>query len=334
MKTIAACVTLLLLISLAGCGPVTFVVGVTPGDQQVTSTLVRREAGAKGHRIAIVDVTGLIVNGRRQGLLREGENPVDLFVEELNAAAVDARVKAVVLRLNTPGGTVTASDVMCRELQRFRERTGKPVVALMMDVAASGGYYVATAADEIVAYPTTVTGSIGVIVQTISVKQGLSRIGIHAEAITSGDNKDAGSPLSQMTPEHRAVLQNLVDDFYAQFIERVRTNRPGIAEARFAEVTDGRVLSGVDAAEAGLVDQVGDLDTALSRAKARAGIAAADVILYHRPLNHVASPYASVAAPSVGTQVNLAQINLGREPTSFGGLGSVAFLYLWQPILP
>ncbi len=322
---------LLLVLAVAGCGPITFVVGVSPGDQRLASTVVRREASAGGHKVAIVDVSGMLMNVNKPGLLQQGENPVSLLQEKLDAAAQDRSVKAVVLRLNTPGGTVTASDVMYRELRRFKERTDKPVVALMMDVAASGGYYIACAADTIVAYPSTITGSVGVIVQTISVKQGLSWIGVHAEAITSGPNKDAGSPLSELKDEHRAMLRKLVDDFYGQFVAVVQENRPNIAADRFTELTDGRVLSGLEAAEVGMVDEVGDLDAAFAKAKELAGVKSADLILYHRPLSYVGSPYA--ATPVAGTQVNLAQFNLGAEAMGLGDAG-VGFYYLWRPVLP
>src|SRR5262245_21916558 len=114
-------------------------------------------------KIAIIEVSGLIMNARSSGLLGGGDNPVSLFRERLNAAAEDKRVKAVVLRINSPGGAVTASDIMYRDLLKFREKTGKPVIACLMDVAASGGFYVAMGCDWVIAHPTTVTGSIGVI---------------------------------------------------------------------------------------------------------------------------------------------------------------------------
>jgi protease-4 len=330
------CRALLLLVSVlalapGGCGPVTFVVGVSPGDQKLTSTVVRSEPRASGQRVAIIDISGMIMNANRPGLLQQGENPVSLLQEKLDAAATDRSVRAVVLRLNTPGGTVNASDVMYREMRRFKERSGKPVVALMMDVAASGGYYVACAADTIVAYPSTVTGSVGVIVQTLSVKQGLSWIGVHTEAITSGPNKDAGSPLSELTDDHRAVLRKLVEDFYEQFVAVVRSNRPNIPAEQFQMLTDGRVFSGHEAAKYGVVDELGDLDVAFARAKELAGISAADLILYHRPLRYVGSPYA--AASAAPTQVNMAQINLGGDTLGLGDAG-VGFYYLWQPTWP
>ncbi len=291
---------------------------------------MHEEAGAHGARVAVIDVSGVIYNASRPSVLGVGENPVALLQEKLDQAANDARTRAVILRLNTPGGTVTASDAMYREVQRFRRKTGKPVIALMMDVAASGGYYLACAADDIVAYPTAVTGSIGVIVQTVSFKPALDRWGIRAEAITTGPNKDAGSPLSNLTPEQRAVLQALVDDFYARFLDVVRQARPGIEPETFPRVTDGRILSGEQALKHGLVDQLGDVHDALALAKQRAGIARADLVMYRRPGRYVGSPYAAAPATPT-TQLNLAQINLD---TPLLGEPASGFYYLWMGPTP
>ncbi|HEX7008408.1 MAG TPA: signal peptide peptidase SppA [Phycisphaeraceae bacterium] len=320
-----------MILAASGCGPLSFSVGPAPIDQRLTRTKVLSDGRWFSDRVAVIDVSGLLLSVEKPELLQPGENPLGSLHEKLAEAADDPRVKAVILRLNTPGGTVTASDAMHREVQRFRQTTGKPVVALMMDVAASGGYYLACAADRIVAYPTTVTGSIGVIVQTLSLQPALARIGVQAQAITSGPNKEAGSPLSTLTPEHRQVLQNLVDDFYARFVEVVRHARPQIPQEEFARVTDGRVMSGEAAAALGLVDRTGDIYDAFALAKQLAGIESADLVLYHRPLQYVASPYAVAPVPAAGTQVNLVQLNVGRL---LGFDTPVGVYYLWQPNLP
>ena len=145
---------------------------------------------------------------------------MSLFVEKLDKATEDPSVKAIVLRINSPGGGVTASDLMYNEVMAYKKRTGKPVVAVLMDVAASGGYYLACSADEIIAQPTTVTGSIGVIMQTVSFAGTMSKLGITADAITSGKMKDAGSPLKAMKPEEREIFQKLVNQFYDRFVCR------------------------------------------------------------------------------------------------------------------
>ncbi len=325
-------------IGVSGCGPVHFAVGVSPGDQELKSTTVSRDGHWFSDQVAVIDVSGLIMNAPKPGLIQPGENPVSALHEKLQEAADDRRVKAVVLRLNTPGGGVTASDAMYRDVLRFKRESGKPVVALMMDVTASGGYYVACAADQIVTYPTSVVGSIGVIVQTISVKPALAKIGIHAEALTSGKNKDAGSPLSTLTDDHRQVLQGLVDDYYARFVSLVREARPGIPTDRFADLTDGRVVSGEHAAALGLADRVGDIYTAGELAAQLAGIKHADLIVYHRRLEYVGSPYAlgpgapATGGSSPGTQINLMQLNMTGSLPGFDA--PVGVYYLWRPDLP
>src|SRR6516165_3445208 len=153
------------------------------------------------NKIAVIDVEGVIMNARTSGLWGGGENPVSEFREKLDAAAEDPHVKAVVLRINSPGGAVTASDIMYQDLVNFRHDTHKPVVACMMDVAASGGYYVAMGADKIYAHPTTVTGSIGVIMRLYNAAGLFQLLGVKSDPIKSGPNKDIGNPGRPMT-EH------------------------------------------------------------------------------------------------------------------------------------
>ncbi len=323
------------ILSAGGCGPIHFAVGVSPGDQKLQTTTVTSDGHWFSPQVAVIDVSGVIMNAPRPGLIQRGRNPVSDLHEKLQQAREDNRVKAVVLRLNTPGGGVTASDALYRDISRFRQDTGKPVVALMMDVTASGGYYVACAADKIVTYPTSVVGSIGVIVQTISVKPALSKIGIHAEAMTSGKNKDAGSPLSTLTDDHREVLQGLVDDYYARFVKLVREARPNIPADRFDDLTDGRVVSGEQAAALGLADRVGDIIDAGELAAELAGLKHADMIIYHRRLEYVGSPYAQspdTSGPAGATQINLMQLNMTGGLPGFDAPAGV--YYLWRPDLP
>ena len=313
----------------AGCSNMRFVIDAVPAEDDLTETVLWADPGASsGNKIAQIDVSGLIVDAEAPGLLVPGENPVARFVESLQLAANDAAVKAVIIRINSPGGTVTASDVMHREVQRFKQQTGKPVVIAMADVAASGGYYLACAGDEIIAMPTTVTGSIGVIMQTFNFSDGMKKIGVRADAITSGPNKAVGSPFEPMPAEHRELLQSLVSEFYAKFRTVVTASRSTLSPGDLDWVTDGRVVSGARAAEVGLVDRVGDLHDAFASARKRAGLTAARLVKYHRPLEHVGSAYASSNVPTAaGMQVNLLQLNLSAgaaaTPTNF--------YYLWDP---
>src|SRR5262249_55063967 len=223
-------------------------------------------------RVAIIDVEGLILNAKTGGLLTgDSDNPVSLFRERLHAAADDGRVKAVVLRINSPGGGGTASDILYRELLHFRKETGKPVVACMMDVAASGGYYVAMGSDVVYAHPTTVTGSIGVIMSLYDASGLFAKLGVASNPIKSGPNKDIGNPARPMSDGERAILQGMIDQFYGEFVKVVARGR-GLSEERVRALADGRIYTGMEAQELGLVDHVGYLEDAIAVAKSMAGI--------------------------------------------------------------
>ncbi len=317
---------------ITGCGPTTFVVGVSPGDQRLQTTRVMEGQGWSPQRVAMIDVSGLLVSVNRPGLLSQGDNPLSDLSEKLEAARRDRKVQAVILRINSPGGTVTASDAMYREVMRFKAETQKPVVVLMMDVAASGGYYLAAAGDHLIAYPTSITGSIGVIAQTVSFKAGLDMIGIRSESFTSGPNKDAGSPLADMSDSHREVFRGMIDDFYGRFVGIVKQHRAKLSDEQLTWATDGRIVTGTQALEVGLIDELGDLRSAFEKAQQLAGVDDAELIVYHRPLAYVGSPYATAKISENGNQmtsgvtVNLAQINL---PELLSG-GPTGFYYLWD----
>src|SRR6202011_3570687 len=214
---------------------------------------------------AILDVEGMIVNARTSGLFGSGDNPMSLFRERLDAAADDRHVKAVVLRINSPGGAVTASDIMYQEVLNFRRDSGKPVIACMMDVAASGAYYLAMGCDKVYAHPTTITGSIGVIMSLYNAAGLFTKLGVTSDPIKSGPNKDIGNPGRPMTEEEHAILQGMVNSFYDQFVQVVVRGR-GLPEERVRALADGRIYTGVDAKKLGLVDEVGYLEDAIQMA--------------------------------------------------------------------
>ena len=175
-------------------------------------------SGAGADKIVLMDLSGMISEEEKGSSLVPEPNLVAQIKEELKKAAHDPAVKAVVLRINSPGGTVTASDILHHELEGFKKQTGKKVVVSIMDLGASGGYYVAVAADKIVAHPTTVTGSIGVIMLSVNVQGLLEKIGVTGTAIKSGDKKDMGSPLRPMTEEERQLFQGIINQMYDRFV--------------------------------------------------------------------------------------------------------------------
>lgn len=319
----------LLMFGLAGCGPasVTFTLG--PHDESLSETTV---IGTSGAKVAQIDVRGLIADEERSALFGNGANPVDELVSRLQKAAQDPDVRAVVLRINSPGGTVAASESMYREVRRFRESTGKPVVVSMGELAASGGFYLAMAGDLVIAQPSTITGSIGVIIPTINVSEGLNSIGIHARSVKSGKNKDLANPLEPVRDEQYAVLQHMVDQFYAEFRALVLERRAAAHHdltARADELMDGRVFTGREAAEIGLVDATGDLRDAFERAKRLAGLERARLVKYHSDGRRPRSAYADADTPPASVSLNL--VNIEALSGLVGGTAGGRAYYLWMP---
>jgi protease-4 len=293
-------------------------------DGPVEETLVCKAHSCWCHKkVAIIDVEGMILNARTSSLFSEGDNPVSLFRERLDVAADDPDVRAVVLRINSPGGAVTASDIMYHDLMKFREKTGIPVVACMMDVAASGAYYLAMACDCVYAHPSTVTGSIGVIMTLYNASGLFQKIGLESNPIKSGPNKDIGNPGRPMTPEERAILQGVVNCFYGQFVHVVALGRH-LPEERVRELADGRVYSGLEAKMLGLVDEVGHLDDAIAAAKQLACLKDARIVAYDRCDGYRGSIYAGL--PKIPSEINvkLQVPGLNMKP-------GASFMYLWQP---
>lgn len=209
-------------------------------------------------RIALIRVEGVILDSQTT-------------VGELKRFSENPSVKAIVLRIDSPGGGVVPSQEIHDAVKRVRTKSNKAVIASMGSVAASGGYYIAAATDRIVANPGTLTGSIGVIMETANVEGLLQKIGVEGVVIKSGKYKDVGSPLRKMSDEERGLLQTVMDDVHKQFIEAV-------AEGRAIELTDaqaladGRIFTGRQAKEAKLVDELGDLEDAIQLAADVVGI--------------------------------------------------------------
>jgi protease-4 len=242
--------------------------------------IVRSPRWAPPPTVAVVRVEGDIARGEG------GSDPFGLFqvagseaiARRIHRLADDPSVKAIVVRIDSPGGDGSASDLIWRELVRARKEKGKPVVASMGDVAASGGYYVAVAADEIYAEPSTVTGSIGVFVGKFDLEELYRELGLRLTTIKRGKSADLFSTARALTDEERRTLQEWVDAFYAQFVDRVAEGRR-LPRERVDELGRGRVWSGSQALERGLLDKMGGLRDAIASAKARAGIGPDEAVL-------------------------------------------------------
>jgi protease-4 len=312
----------LIVLPLTGCFNGLVLTPTHVGGPLEETLVVDRQSIWCRDKIAIIEVSGMLLNARSSSLFGDGDNPVSIFRERLNAAAEDRRVKAVVLRINSPGGAVTASDIMYRDLLHFRQKTGKPVVACMMDVAASGAYYLAMGCDWVIAHPTTVTGSIGVIMNMYNAHGLLTMIGVSMDAIKSGKIKDIGNPARPMTEEERAILQAIVNEFYGQFVQVVVQGRH-MPEDQVRTLADGRVYTGMEAKRLGLVDEVGYLEDAIDTAKRLAGVCDAKVVAYDRCDGYRGSIYAALSRiPS--------EINVRLDVPGLSNSGGAAFMYLWQ----
>jgi protease-4 len=307
---------------LTGCSVIS--IDLSPRVRPLEEETVEGHGDAK---ILILDVSGFLSDESPSSTLTIGTPPprVPLLVrvrEELKKAADDPKVRAMVVRINSPGGTVTASDIIYRELQEFRRARQVPIVASMMDVAASGGYYIALAADTIVAHPTTVTGSIGVIMISLNAEGLMEKIGLATNTIKSGARKDMGSPFRQLTPEERAIFQSVIDDLYRQFLAKV-VERRQIAPAVAATLADGRIYTAEQALGHKLVDRIGYVPDALEVARHAAGLTEARVIVYKRPREYRATYYAR-SETDASVFASLSQL------TGMAGAGP-RLLYLWMP---
>jgi protease-4 len=277
-----------------------------------------------GPKIALIEVDGLLLNQNQTGPYALGDNPVSLFKEKLAAAAACADVRAVVLRINSPGGGVVASDLMWKEVQNFRAQTGRPVVACLLEVGTGGAYYLATAVDLIVAHPMALTGGIGVIWNSYNLKDLMAQYNILPQPIKAGDNIDMGSSSGPLPREVRQLLQAMADEFHERFKAVVRQARPAVDSAGDT-VFDGRVFTATQALKRGLIDRVGYLEDAVAVAREAAGAPDARVVTFHRRNDPARSPYA--VTPNTPLQngalpIILPGLERSRLPT---------FLYLWQP---
>jgi protease-4 len=199
------------------------------------------------------------------------------IIEELRQYLEDDGVKAIILRIDSPGGGVGPAQEIYREVVKIKEK--KKVVASMGSVAASGGYYIACASDLIVANPGTITGSIGVIMQFSNFEELLKKIGIKGMVLKSGEHKDIGSPFREMTPEEKAIMQEVLNNVHQQFIQAVADGRK-MDRSKVAQIADGRILTGEQAKNLGLVDQMGNLQDTIDIAAKMVGIVGKPSVLY------------------------------------------------------
>jgi protease-4 len=289
-------------------------------------TVVRASPyGSGAARVALLDVDGLLLNQNLTGLYSVGENPVSAFREKLEAAAADSRVRAVVLRIHSPGGGVAASDLLAEELRRFRVTMRKPVVACLMDVATGGAYFLAVGCDRVIALPTSITGGVGAMVNHANLQDAMAQFSVRFESIKAGELVDMGSVTAPLDDNVRRLFQQMADGFRDRFSARVALYRPRMTEGDRRVIADGRVLAAPQALALHMVDSLGYLDDALCEAERLAGVGGAEVVLFQRSGYPTRSIYSII--PNVPMQSEII-------PVSYPGLDRSklpTFLYLWQP---
>jgi protease-4 len=256
-----------------------------------------------------------------------GENPVSLFREKLDAIEADPCIRAVVLRVNSPGGGVAASLAMHHDLEQFKTKTGRPVVACLMDTATGGAYLVASAADQVIVGPATVTGGLGVILNLYNLKDLMLQFNIQPQSVKAGAWTDIGSSDRPLSEEEKQLLQDMADEFQHHLHAGITNSRPTM-DRQDKTTFDGRIFTGRQAVERNLADRLGGLDDAIALAASLAGTSARpEVVLYRRANDPAYTVYAvtpNVPLQGAGLLPNVPGLDRSKMPT---------FLSIWQPEL-
>lgn len=275
-------------------------------------------SGSGTDKVALIHVTGIISSIPKQGIFNSRPSMLQEVIAQLRLAQKDNSVKAIIIAINSPGGSVTASDILYHEIDRVRKESKKRVYTLMMDVTASGGYYIALATDSIMAHPTSITGSIGVIVTRISLLETIEAIGVAVSTVKSGEMKDMGSFLRKITPEETTIVRTIVDEMNTRFQNLVIENRPQAKEHTLYK--DGRILSAEQALTMGLIDSIGYFEDTIAQIKKDLQLEKVKVVTYRRSDLPNGTEYSNMS-------MKLGEENFIPDTLSIGA----GFQYLWLP---
>jgi protease-4 len=285
--------------------------------------------GTEKGKLLIISLRGVISTSPDDRMLRTMPSMIQEVVSQLRMAEKDKEIKCVLIKVDSPGGTATASDILYHEIMAFKQRTQVKIVVCMLDIAASGGYYVSLPADLIVAHPTTITGSVGVVFMRPNVTGLIDKIGFSMDVSKSGPNKDMGSPFRQATAEEELILQDVTDGLANQFLNLVEKHRR-LSRETLATISTARVYLAAEAKQLGLIDRVGYLDQALAEALRISGLPEkAKVVAYRR----TAFPNDNLYNPlTTGSRIPVKpMLDLGI-PDPMHQL-SPGFYYIWTPAL-
>jgi len=275
------------------------VMGQGPGGSDAARFREFTVEGEGPDKVALVPIRGLIGSGYGDSIFG-GRGTVASIFSQLKKAATDNAVKAVILEIDSPGGSVGDSDLIYHEVQKIRG-SGKPVVSFLRDVATSGAYYVAAGCDRIIAQPTTITGNIGVIMHSMNVEGLFQKLGIREVIIKKGRMKDLLSPTRPLTPEEEQLLQGITDEVYYQFAAIVASQRK-LSIDQMSRIADGRIFLAPEALTAGLIDTIGYRDESLAAVREMLGVKKIRLVRYEKifSLKDMLSASAHSFSPSVG----------------------------------
>jgi len=306
-------------LTLLGCATINF--SPSLGDlEEVTIE------GSGPGKILLVDFDGIINNQKNRNITG---NTIDLGMVEkirsiLKKAEKDKEIQALLIKINSPGGTVTASDIIFHLLKDFKESNKVKIYVQVMDLAASGGYYVALAGNEIIAHPTSLVGSIGVIALKVNLKELMTKIGVDWEIVKSGDKKDFMSPFRSFTKEERDLFQNTIDKYHQRFITTITNNRDELDISQVQLLADGRIFDAEQAKELKLIDDIGYITDTIQRIKLDLNNLNLKLVTYYRSNKYQGNIYSQFQKP---TSFNMINVDLGLNPNSL----SPYFLYIWSP---
>jgi protease-4 len=322
MKIFKFAVSLIIGLILTGCTAVNVKLFTTGADPLKEFAL----QGDGNEKILVIPVKGVISDFAEFDLIHSKPSMVQEIVSQLRKAENDPAVKVVLLKINSPGGTTTATDILYHELMDFKQRTGAKIVVSMMDVAASGGYYISLPADCIMAHPTSLTGSVGVIFMRPEIAGLMEKIGVGIEVNKSGINKDMGSPFRRPSEAENKLFQELIDDLAKRFVSLVVKHRK-ISGENLKKVCEAGVFLPEEAKKLGMIDEIGYLDDAIQKSIKLAKMTDPIVVVYRRNLYHNDNIYNTSNYEYQGKSPSL--INLGPFDSAVSLPGG--FYYIWAP---
>ena len=280
--------------------------------------------GVGADKILLIPVDGLISDSSKKGLLTATPSLVEQVVLQINKAQKDKQIKAVLFKVNSPGGTITASDLLYHEISAYKEKTGSKIVISMMDLATSGAYYMSLPADIIMAHPTTITGSIGVISLQPKVKGLMDKIGLGVDVQKVGKYKDMASPFRDTSEEERNLLQKTMNDFGERFMGLVKKHRQLTPQA-ITEISTARVFLANEALQMGLIDKIGYISDAVKETKKIANISEDAKLIVYRRAEFPEDNYYNVGGVT-SENLNVSVINIELPEILSAKAG---FYYLW-----